>query len=112
MSARLPAHLWVSAYIRRCNGAGKAAVLVRRGEAMGGIVLIRVDYLDGRGQILSPFHNMEGEKIWLRALGAEPKPWADTQAYIERQEKRDPDFWLIDVEAGDGDPLLDEPIEG
>ena len=112
MDNRLPAHLWVSAYIRRCNGAGKPAMLVRRGERMGGIVLIRIDYLDGRAQILSPSFGMDGQKIWLRALGAEPKPWADTQSYIERQIKRDPDFWLIDVEAGDGDPLLDEPIEG
>ena len=112
MEARLPAHLWVSAFIKRANGAGKPAMLVQRGDEHGGTIFIRIDFLDGTATVLSPSFALSGKKIWLRATGTEPISWADSNAYIERQKQRDPDFWLIDIEAPDGDPLLEEPIDG
>lgn len=112
METRLPAHLWVSAYIKRANSTGKPAMLVQRGDEHGGTIFIRIDHLDGKATVLSPSFGLNGQKIWLRATGAKPIPWSESNAYIERQKKRDPDFWLIDIEASDGDPLLNEPIEG
>lgn len=111
MGERLPAHVWVAAYIRRANAAHKPAMLVRRGDEHGGTILIRIDRLDGTGEVLSPSFGMKGERLWLRATGPAPVTWADTQAYIDRRIARDSDLWIIDIEARDGDAMLDEPIE-
>ncbi|PKQ04459.1 MAG: DUF1491 domain-containing protein, partial [Alphaproteobacteria bacterium HGW-Alphaproteobacteria-11] len=36
---RLKAEIWVKALIRRCETAGAAAMVVRRGDATAGVVL-------------------------------------------------------------------------
>lgn len=110
MSDRLAADLWVKAYIRRCFVAGRPAMLRRRGDAHGGTVLIKVNLLDGRAKILSPSFDGEGGRLWLSALGAEPVSDTEAEAYAEKRLARDPDIWLIELEAADGDPLLDEPV--
>ncbi|MFZ5610226.1 MAG: DUF1491 family protein [Pseudomonadota bacterium] len=110
MKGRLSAAVWVAAYLRRAAGAHKPAVVVRRGDAMAGQVLIRVDRCDGSGVVLAPSMGLDGGRIWLRATGPRPVSWAETQAYLDRQVKHDPDLWVVDIEARDDNPLLEEPI--
>lgn len=107
---RLKAGIWVAAYIRRCFGAGKPALLRHRGDEHGGTVLIKVNRLDGTASVLSPSFGLEGQRIWLSATGDAPVTEADADAYIAKRRARDPDLWVVEVEAPDGDPMLDEPI--
>ena len=51
---RLKSHIWVSAYLRRLNGAFISAALVRRGDSDAGAIYIKVARLDGSCQVYAP----------------------------------------------------------
>ena len=51
---RLKSHIWVSAYLRRLNGAFTPGVVVRRGDADAGAIYIKISHLDGTCQVLAP----------------------------------------------------------
>ncbi len=110
-AVRLKAVIWVQAHLRRCNGAGLFAALVRRGDETAGSVLIKLNDLAGGFQVLSPARRGDGTRIWLRATGAEPVDEAQADGYIERQLKFDPDIWVIEIEDRAGRHLLNEPVE-
>lgn len=105
--ARLTADFWVRAYLRRLEMAAIPAYVTARGDATAGAVLVRLDLLDGRAQayhrIYDPF---AAARHWdLLAEGTE----AEVGAAIARQQSRDPDLWVIEIEDRAGRTLLDEP---
>ena len=51
---RLKSAIYVQALIRRCEVAGAAAYLVRRGAEEAGAVFIKINRLDGTCTVLSP----------------------------------------------------------
>lgn len=86
------------AQVRRCNDAGVPAMVLRKGDPDGGMVILRTSLLDGTSRVHSLTRDMEGELAWMGALGGEAKPDAEVDAYIARQTQRDPDLWVIEVE--------------
>src|SRR5690606_11742561 len=104
---RLKAEIWVKALIRRCEVASVSALVVRRGDAGSGTVLLKVNTLDGEAQIYSPARDGEGELIWL-AKGRQTEAEAD--AYIEKQRSFDPDIWVVEVEDREGRHFLQEKL--
>lgn len=107
---RLKAEIWVKALIRRCEVAGAQAMVVRRGDAQAGVVLVKVNRLDRTASVYSPARAGDGSLVWLPATGAEPIPEPDADAYIERQRKFDPDLWVVEIEDRDGRHFLQEPL--
>ncbi len=51
---RVKSHIWVSAYLRRANGAFVDAALVRRGDADAGAIYIKVAATEGTAQVFAP----------------------------------------------------------
>ncbi len=100
--SRVPTHLWVMAEVRRCNDAGQPAYVLRKGERMGGLVLLKLTLLDGTAKVLAQQRDLDGTLGWMPAKGEAPIPEAEADAYIERTTARDPDLWVIEVEARDG----------
>lgn len=111
MSARLKAEFWVKALLRRCAAADAAAVVVRRGDADAGAVLVKVNRLDGSASVYSAGWSLDGERVWRRATGVEPAPDREAEAYISRQAQRDPDLWVVEIEDRAGRHFLTEPVE-
>lgn len=111
MTPRLKAGIWVRALIRRIEVAGAAAFVVRKGDETAGVVLVKLNTLDGQACVLSPSTGLDGDRLWLRATGPVAVPDADAEAYIARQLKVDPDLWVIEIEDRDGRHFLDEPVE-
>ncbi|MEQ8653756.1 MAG: DUF1491 family protein [Kiloniellales bacterium] len=99
---RLPSHLWITGIIRQENSAGRPILLLRRGEKMGGGLLVKINSLDGSFRILVQQRDLDGRLGWMGALqdAAVTEPEAD--AYIERACSRDPDLWAVEVERRDG----------
>ncbi len=107
---RLKAEIWVKALIRRCEVAGAQAMVVRRGDAAAGIVLVKVNRLDRTASVYSPARAGDGSLVWLPATGDGPVPEPDADAYIARQRKFDPDLWVVEIEDRDGRHFLQEPL--
>lgn len=107
---RLKAEIWVKALIRRCEVAGAAAMVVRRGDATSGVVLVKVNRLDRTAQVFAPARAGDGALIWMAGTGPAPVPEPDADAYIERQRKFDPDLWVVEIEDREGRNFLQEPV--
>ena len=105
---RLKAALWVKAHIRICEVQGAQAFVVRRGDETAGIVLIKVNCLDGRAFVLEPATGPDGARRWTRLGKSETE--ADAEAAIARALKRDPDLWVLEIEDRDGRHFLTEPV--
>lgn len=108
MEDRLPTDVWVKAHLRRCHAESIPVVVVHKGDATGGTVLLKVLQRDAGCRVLSQMRDMEGRLGWLSALGEGPVVEADADAYIARAVARDPDVWVIEVESRDGS----HPFEG
>ena len=105
---RLSTELWVQAHLRRCNAEGLFAAVLRKGDLWGGAVIVKLNLLDGTFKVLTQTRDMEGDVAWLAAQQGALLAEADATAYIERQVKRDPDLWVIEVEDKQGR----NPFEG
>ncbi len=108
---RLKAEFVVKALIQRCQSAGAMAMVVRRGDADAGTLLLKINTLDGSAVVLAPGYDLEGERIWRRASGDAPVEDADAEAYIARALTRDPDIWVVEIEDREGRHFLDDPVE-
>jgi hypothetical protein len=105
---RLSTELWVQAHLRRCNSEGRFAAVLRKGDQWGGAVIVKLNLLDGTFKVLSQTRDMEGRIAWLAAQQGALLAETDATAYIDRQVKRDPDLWVIEVEDKQGR----NPFEG
>ena len=104
---RLTADIWVSAYLARLRVYEIPAFVVRRGDAVAGSVLIKMNTLDGQACCFQrSFDLMSGERCWVILIeGIEDT--VDTS--ITKQCGFDPDLWVIEVEDKQGRHLLDAP---
>ena len=105
---RLKAEFWVKAHIRICEVQGAPAFVVRRGDDTAGVVLLKVNRLDGRAYLLEPATGLDGARIWTRITKSEDE--ADADATIQRAIKRDPDIWVLEIEDREGRHFLTEPV--
>ncbi len=108
---RLKSKIWVQAHLRRCNEAGLPAVILQKGNEEAGTVFIKSNYLDGTALVYGPApggaHDENGERKWVRPLGAQPLSEFEVDDYLDRQRRFDPDFWAIEIEDKSGRVLLD-----
>lgn len=99
---RLPTDMWVMAHVRRCNDDGVPAVVVRKGEAKGGTLIIKLNQFDAGCRVLSQARDIDGDLGWMAAFDGAAVPEEDADAYIARATGRDPDVWVIEIEHRDG----------
>lgn len=106
---RLKSELWVKAYIRRCMAAGVPAVVVRRGDADAGTILIRIARLNGHADLYGPapagYVGDSGDRNWVPLLDNAIE--ADVEARIAREVHLDSDAWVVEAEDRAGRHFLD-----
>ncbi len=105
---RLSTELWVQAHLRRCNAEGLFAAVLRKGDQWGGAVIVKLNLLDGTFKVLTQTRGMDGSVAWLAAQQGALLAEGEASAYIERQVKRDPDLWVVEIEDKQGR----NPFEG
>jgi hypothetical protein len=110
MEARLKSGIWVKALIRRCDIAAIGVAVTARGDGDAGAILIKLCDREAGCSVLAQARGLDGALGWMRATGAVPVPEAQADAYIERQRRRDPDVWVIEIDGGAAERVLDDPI--
>lgn len=102
--------IWVAALIRRAELGGGYAVVVRKGDARAGSVLVKViNRTDNSVRLYAEATRADGETIWMRPSRAETE--AELDAYAERARRIDPDLWVVEVEDRQGRSFLTEDVE-
>lgn len=108
---RVTSSLWVSALVRRANGADSPAVIVRRGAEEAGAIFILIDRLDGTLDLYVPAPQTEfdEEKPTDRKfqLVAPRATDADVKARMDKEMRFDPDVWIVAIENRDGRTFFD-----
>jgi hypothetical protein len=110
MEPRLKSKVWIQSLIRRCDLAAISAAVVARGDDDAGAILLKFTSRDSGCSVLAQVRGPDGELVWMRATGPEPVGEADAESYIERQRRRDPDLWVIEIESGSAATVLDGRI--
>ncbi len=97
---RVKAGLWVQMALRMGDLAGQPGMVLRKGDADAGGVLV---VLHGRAgvQVLTQARTGDGAPAWARGTGTDPVDQATADEYLARQLRRDPDLWVVEFETPD-----------
>lgn len=107
MPREIPAHLWVSALLRRATGAGAFATIVHRGDEQRGDVLVKVAQARGEARLYAPAFNPEGPTEFERLA---PEDETGVDALVAKRLKADRDLWVIEIEDREGRHFLTEKV--
>ena len=106
----LSTDIWVAALIRRAEQGGAFAMVLRKGDARAGAVLVKLlDRRAGTTRLLAEATRGDGERVWMRPLRSTEEE--DLEAYIERTARIDPDVWVVEIEDNRGRHFLVETVE-
>jgi hypothetical protein len=106
----LSTDIWVAALLRRAELGGAFPVVVRKGDARAGTVLVKVlNRADGVTRIYAEATRGDGERVWMRPAPSDAE--ADVDRYIERAIRVDPDLWVVEIDDRQGRHFLTEPVE-
>jgi hypothetical protein len=106
---RIKAGFWVQAALRLGQADGRYGVVVRKGDADAGGVLILLRGHSGV-MVLTQIRDGAGEAAWLRGTGAVPVEESAADAYVAKQVKYDPDLWVLEFDAPDYLPPFEARI--
>ncbi len=98
MTPRLAASIQASALIRRVETLGGTAMVLARGDATAGAILIACCDRGEFRLLLERAAGADGEYRWVRAGPLEAGRAAVPDEYLARRRRIDPDLWLIEVD--------------
>ncbi len=101
---RLAAGLKVSALLRRVQAAGGFGAVLARGDQEAGSIAVVVRE-HGEERLLAPVMAPDGRYAWDEAARGEA-----VAGWVTRARQRDPDLWVIEIEATDGALLVGETL--
>jgi hypothetical protein len=97
----LSTDVWVGALIRRAELEGANAVVVKKGDARAGAVIVKAYDTANRSA-----------RLWTEATGQASEFESELDAYLDRQRRYDPDLWIIEIEDRQGRHFLTEKTQG
>jgi hypothetical protein len=102
--------VWVYALIRRAELSGAFAMVLRKGDARAGAVLVKVlNRRAGEARLYAEATRGDGERVWMQPTPSTDE--AELDAYLERQARIDPDIWVVEIDDTEGRHFLTEPVE-
>ncbi len=102
---RLRTDFWVAAYLNQLQIEAIPAFVTARGEPEAGSVLVRLNLLDGHSRLFQRSYDLARDRrIWMLLDEGED---GRIDQLLQRQQHRDRDLWIIEVEDRQGRTLLD-----
>lgn len=107
MSARLSSDILVSALIRRVAAEGGNAVVLAKGDAGGGAIVLVCAERGVTGALLERVLTGDGVYGWVRC-GPESGDDTERAQYLERRRARDPDLWVVELDIAEAERFAAE----
>jgi hypothetical protein len=105
VTPRLRSDFWVQALLRRCSAEGVFGSIIHKGADEAGAVAVVFTRRDGRCDLLipapGPAYDENGTRRFAR-FAVDPLTWDAVREQFAIWRKRDPDMWLVEIEAAQG----------
>ncbi len=102
---RLKSEIWVQAFLRSNEVAGRFGAVLRKGAAEAGAVYVVINHLDGTLTVLGPApgsaYDDKGDRRFVREFAA-PVSWEDARQKLDRRAGQDTDMWIVEIEDRQG----------
>ena len=98
MTGRLPSGLLVSALLRRVNDAGGMGMMLARGDAQAGAILIIALENNANPRALERGTGPDGRPVLVCWTPQDMGDSAEITAYWQRRRRNDPDLWVIELD--------------
>lgn len=106
MEGRLPAHLEVSALIRRVQAAGGFAAVLAKGEQEAGTILV-VTTENGRNtRAFERMPQLDGSRAWSCSKEQDPDNKELFNEYLARRKSQDADLWIVELDIVQAERLI------
>ena len=110
MTARLASHVVVQALIRRVNAQGGSAMVLARGDAEAGAVLILALERGENPRFFERGIGPEGVPALVRSGPLQPEDPSEITDYWQRRRHRDPDLWVLELDTAEAERFAAETI--
>lgn len=112
MSARLTSAVLASALVRRVHQAGGSAMLLAKGDATAGAILILMLDRGANPRFVERGIGPDGKPALLPAGPAEFADDAAVTAYWQRRRSYDSDLWVVELDVPEAERFVAETIAG
>ncbi len=106
---RVKAGFWVQMALRMGQSDGRYGMVLKKGDPDAGGVLVMLRGRDGVS-VLSQIRAADGSAAWMRGTGPANVDQETADAYVARQQKFDPDLWVLEFESPDMLPPFEATI--
>ena len=108
MDARLPAHLEVSAWLRRANAIGGFGMVIRKGEREAGTILLLTLQSGANACAFERMPNPDGVRVWTVSKRQNIENKQEFAEWLARREAQDRDLWVVELDTALGERLIAE----
>lgn len=109
-TGRLPAAVEASALIRLAEAAGGFAMVLQKGEADSGSILIVLLENQGFGQTIARLFERlpraDGLRAWTLSKVQDAENREEFERYLARRMAQDRDLWIIELTVAQGDQFI------
>lgn len=110
--ARLASGLLVNALVRRVNAAGGSAMVLAKGEAEAGAILVLALERGGNPRFLERGIGPDGRLAMVASGPAQMADEAAVSSYWQRRRSRDPDLWVVELDIVGAERFAAETMMG
>lgn len=100
--------LLVSALIRRVEAEGGSAMVIAKGDAIAGAMLLLLADRGVPGALVERVWRFEGGHGLERVGPADPNEPGVAGDYVARRRKSDPDLWVVEVDHPEAERIVGE----
>lgn len=110
MSSRLPTHIEVGAILRRAQGKGDFATVVRKGDQERGSLLLLVASRGRHFACLERILDLDGNYDWQPTGPGESADSAEVASFLANRARFDEDLWAIELDVADPERFTAETV--
>jgi hypothetical protein len=108
--ARAATGLLISALIRRIEAEGGSAMVIHRGDAIAGAVLLMLADRGVLGAIVERVWRFDGGHGFERVGPADPNEPGAAGDYVARRRRSDPDLWAVEIDHPEAERIAGEVL--